>query len=244
MKITHPKWWWTWIKAIYVTLKISIVTLIEVKLKRFEREVGDLRLRWWSQKLLEFVDMKYTVVNPNNFEFKANHPYIIMSNHSSHFDIPLLFMALKGSIRMMTKKELFKIPIWGKGMLVAEFVSIDRHNRIQAFKDLEVAKEKMNSGIMIWVAPEGTRTRTGKLLPFKKGGFFLALETGATILPVGIRGTRNVWAAETTDVNEGVHVEVHLGTPIDTSMYTVQQRDQLAEVVATQIMELAQVERA
>jgi 1-acyl-sn-glycerol-3-phosphate acyltransferase len=72
-----------------------------------------------------------------------------MSNHRSHYDIPLIFLSLPGSIRMLTKKELFNIPIWGRGLRAAEFLSIDRRDHAQAMKDMEYAKERMQSGIVL-----------------------------------------------------------------------------------------------
>jgi 1-acyl-sn-glycerol-3-phosphate acyltransferase len=189
------------------------------------------------------VNLSYEVFNPNGVRFEPNRRYVIMSNHSSLYDIPLTFMALPGSIRMLTKKELFEVPIWGRGMAAGEFISIDRNNRRQAFRDLQEARKKMESGIILWVAPEGTRSRTGKLGPFKKGGFMLALQTGATIVPVGIRGANEVLPAKTTDLHVGCHAEFHVGRPIDTSRYSKKQINELMEEVENQIRELAALPR-
>src|SRR4029079_5554001 len=92
---------------------------------------------------------------------------------------PLIFAALPGSIRMLTKKELFRVPIWGRGLAAGEFVSLDRSQRQQAIRDLGAARDKMADGVILWVAPEGTRSKDGRLGSFKKGGFLLALENGA-----------------------------------------------------------------
>lgn len=229
------------ILSIYVTLKISVITLFEVMRNRYRREVGDDRLRWWSQKLLELAQADCQVVNPHQFEFEAGKPYIVMCNHSSLYDIPLTFLGLSGSIRMLAKKELFKVPVWGKAMTAGEFISIDRQNRQKAFQDLEVAKKKMESGIILWVAPEGTRSPTGDLLPFKKGGFRLALQMGATILPIGIRGARLIHGKGSWDVNPGKTVEIHIGNPIDTTQFKPTDYPELMELVETQIRELAGV---
>ena len=110
---------------------------------------------------------------------------------------------------------------------------------IKAMKDLAYAKQKMESGIVVWLSPEGTRSRTGELLPFKKGGFMLAFQTGATIIPVGIRGSINALPPGTWDASFDQNAEVHVGTPIDTSEYSIKDRARLMEDVREQIEKLA-----
>jgi len=233
------------LRTVAATLRISIATIWEVYRGTFRRADGDRRLRWWSQRLIDLAELRCRAVNPRGLRFgEDGKPTILMSNHSSLYDIPLIFVALPGSIRMLTKKELFSIPIWGRGLRAGEFASIDRKNREQALRDLAQARAKMESGIVLWVAPEGTRSRDGRLGPFKKGGFMLALETGATIVPIGIRGARQVLPPKTfRSLQLGCTAEVHVGEPIDASAYTVETRDALMDEVARQILSLAAVER-
>src|SRR4051812_37147036 len=113
-------------RSVAVTLAITIPTVVEVYFGVYRREDGDRRLRWWADKLLSFIDLRVEVTNAANAAVPAGRPVMLMSNHSSLYDIPILFMALPGSIRMLTKKELFRVPIWGRGLTAAEFVSIDR----------------------------------------------------------------------------------------------------------------------
>lgn len=230
---------WVLLKIVFFTLAISIATLIDTALGRYKREQGDLRLRWWAKKLLDQVQLNYTVENTSDFNFEAGKPYIIMCNHSCLYDIPLIFLSLAGSIRMVAKKELFQIPIWGRGLQVAEFISIDRRNLKQSLKDLAYAKKMMQSGIIIWMAPEGTRSKDGRLLPFKKGGFKLAIETGATILPVGIIGAQNVLPPGTWHVKYNQQVSVHIGQGIDASRYDKKSIRKLMADVEHQIRSLS-----
>ena len=230
---------WIIIKSFYVTLHISVLAMYYSYRDMDRRAACDRLLSWWSTRLLSFVKLTYKTVDPHHLEFQPNRRYIIMSNHSSLYDIPVVFMALPpASIRMLTKKELFSVPIRGRGLRAAEFISIDRKNRKQAFRDLEEARKKMESGIVLWVAPEGTRSGTGELLPFKKGAFMLALQTGATIIPVGIRGAYDVLPAKTSRFHLGRQVEVHIGRPVDASQFKKQERDQLMLEVESQIREL------
>ncbi len=222
-----------------ITLKISVITLVQVYRGTFRRDIGDHRLRYWSSRLLELARANYTICNPYHVQFELGKRYIVMSNHNSYYDIPLIFLALPGSIRMLAKAELFRVPVWGSGMRVGEFVSVNRRNTQQAIKDLQVAREKMESGIILWISPEGTRSRTNNLGIFKKGGFMLALETGASIVPVGIRGAREIMPPGTWICRFGKQVEVHIGQPIDITQYDLQTRDQLMEDVEMEIRQLA-----
>ncbi len=227
-------------KSIFVTLWITIITIFRAHRRSDYRLSVDRRLRWWSRKLLEFVDLSYRTVNPHQVSFgDSSQPTILMCNHSSLYDIPITLLALPGSIRMLTKEELFRVPLWGRGMEDAEFISIDRHNRRQAVKDLQRARAKMETGVVLWIAPEGTRSRTANLQPFKKGGFMLAIRTGARIVPIGIRGASEVLAAKTLQFNLHKQVELHVGEPIDASRYNQKTRDRLMREVEAQIRELA-----
>ncbi|MGH7805091.1 MAG: lysophospholipid acyltransferase family protein [Candidatus Binatia bacterium] len=227
------------LRSATVTLAITIPTVVEVYRGTYRRETGDRRLRWWSGRLLAYVRLGCRVVNPDRVEIPQGRPVMLMSNHSSLYDIPLVFQALPGSIRMLTKRELFRVPIWGRGLKAGEFVSIDRSDHAQAMRDLAAAREKMASGIVLWVAPEGTRSRDGSLGGFKKGAFMLALETGATIIPIGIRGARDVLPAKTSRFVLGHEAEVRIGRPIEASGYTVEQRRGLMADVERQIRDLA-----
>jgi len=228
------------VQTVAPTLGISVYALYMRLTGTYDRRQADSILRWWSGYLLKAVKVSRVVFNPDNVGPEPGVPYIIMSNHRSHYDIPLIFTSLSGSIRMLTKKELFKVPIWGRGLRASEFLSIDRKNHDQAMLDLETAKEKMKSGIVLWIAPEGTRSRTGKLGDFKKGGFMVAIQTGARIIPVGIEDSEKVLRPDTTDLYLNQQVHLNIGKPIDASRYTIEQRDELMQEVRAAIQALAE----
>jgi len=192
----------------------------------------------WSASLLKIVKLKYEVYG----KIPAQEPgrrYILMSNHASHYDIPITLQAFSNyCIRMIAKKELFQVPVWGKAMRQSEFMSIDRENRKQALLDLEFAKDKLSSGITTWAAPEGTRTRTGELGPLKKGPVVLAIQTEAIIIPFIIKGSRKVLPADTWKFSTGEKVDVVIGEPIDAKTYRLKQRKELLETVEQQFKEL------
>jgi 1-acyl-sn-glycerol-3-phosphate acyltransferase len=227
------------IVSVYVTLRITVIVLYWTNIKGgYPRKDGDGLLTWWSSGLVNAARINKTVFDPFNVRIEPGKRYIIMSNHRSLYDIPLSILSLPGSIRMLTKKELFRIPLWGRGMAAGEFICIDRHNIEQAKKDLKAAGEKMGDGIVLWIAPEGTRSRTGRLGSFKKGGFILAIETGAQIIPVGIRGSEKVLPAKTWDFYLDQKVEIHIGKPIDASAYTLENKDELIEAVRRELSAL------
>ncbi|NQD38158.1 1-acyl-sn-glycerol-3-phosphate acyltransferase [Permianibacter sp. IMCC34836] len=206
-------------------------------LYRNPRPAMDRVCRRWSQWLVRLIDLRWQVRGQMPV-LESNRRYIIMCSHASHYDIPLSFVALPGSLRMLAKKELSRIPVFGLAMRAAEFIFIDRHNREQALKDLAAARAKMESGIVLWVSPEGTRSVDGKLLPFKKGCFHLAIDTQAIIIPVAIRNISTVLPKGTFNLNLGVETEVHIGAPIDASNYSIETRQALSDSVATAMQAL------
>jgi len=126
--------------------------------------------------------------------------------------------------------ELFKIPIFGRAMRKAGYISIDRYDRESAFKSLDVAAKKIKSGISVLIFPEGTRSRDGKIRPFKKGGFVLAIDSGVPIVPVVIKGTHVIMTKGKFRVNPG-YVSMVIHKPIDTSVYTRETKEALIESV-------------
>jgi 1-acyl-sn-glycerol-3-phosphate acyltransferase len=165
-----------------------------------------------------------------------------MSNHQSHYDVAVIYYVLGSRIRMVAKRELFSIPVIGRAMEVAGFISVDRGNTRSAIASLEGARASLSEGIPIWIAPEGTRSVTGELLPFKKGGFVLALETGAPVLPVSIQGTRAALPAKGLQSVRDVDVRVTIHPAIDPRSFLADSpsnvraaRDALAERVRAAI---------
>jgi 1-acyl-sn-glycerol-3-phosphate acyltransferase len=200
------------LRAVYETFAISAPTVVDAAFARMTMAKADERLSRWSRRLLEQAQVEMIVSGREHLE--PGRPYVVMSNHQSHYDIPVLFQAFPGTIRMVAKTELFRVPIFSGAMRAAGFVEIDRSNRRRAIESLRNAKQQLAQGVSIWIAPEGTRSRDGELQPFKKGGFMLALQTGLPIVPVAIRGSREILAPDGTAVRTGARVHVAFQPPI------------------------------
>jgi len=212
-------------RAIGRLLSTSAATVIDARRGKLTRELVDQRCEAMGKGWLD--DAKITLEVKGLEQLDLSKSYLFMSNHRSLYDIPILFTVLKGRLRMVTKKELFDVPIWGPALKVSEFICIDRKDRYKAVQSLKEAARLMQSGINVWIAPEGTRSKDGTLLPFKKGGFMLALETGAQIVPVAINGAAGVIPPKSFRLSLGQRVEVEFGQPIDASAYSIEERDAL-----------------
>ena len=147
-------------------------------------------------------------------ELDPERGYIYMSNHQSMFDIPVLISSIPGQTRFMAKKGLFKIPVFGWALSAGGFIPVDRGNRKAAAETYRIAVEHIAKGNSILIFPEQTRSPDGELLPFKRGGVVIAQQTGAPIVPVGIKGTRDIRPKGSSLVIPGP-VKVKYGRPIE-----------------------------
>ena len=198
----------------YETLAISAPTVVDAALRRSSREIQAQRLESWAANVVRHARMHVTVSGRENMV--RGRTYVIMSNHQSHYDVPVLYAVLGGYVRMVAKKELFSIPLFGRAMRDAGFIEVDRKNRRKSHESLDDAKKQLASGIHIWIAPEGTRSTTGAIADFKKGGFVVAMGTGAPILPITIQGTRDALPSGAALSTPGAEVRVKIHPVIET----------------------------
>jgi 1-acyl-sn-glycerol-3-phosphate acyltransferase len=230
-------------QGIVDTARISVPTVLEAALGRPGVEKYEARLKWWAEKILRDANVDLVVRGKENAG-DGSEPLIVMSNHQSLHDIPVLFCSIPGKLRMVAKKELFDVPVWGRAMRTAGFICIDRSDREQAIESLRAGSSLLRDGTRVWIAPEGTRSPTGKLGTFKSGGFRMALETGCRILPVAIDGTRRVLPARGFLVHRDQRVVVMILPPIDPKAYGVERRrDLMQDVRAAIARALGQPER-
>ncbi len=191
------------------TLAISVPTVLDAALGRLTRARCDARLADWSAGILAQAGVTVTTEGLENV---PSHPVVFMSNHASHLDVPVLYAACPGSLRMVAKAELFKVPVWGQAMRDAGFVAVERSgDRARAKRAMDEAGEIIRSGTSVWIAPEGTRSRDGRLGKLKRGGFRLAGETSTPIVPMVLLGTGEILPPGSRLFGDGGHVTVRFG---------------------------------
>lgn len=220
------------LKSVYSVLVMSLKTIYHAWRGTLTQEWIDLYLHKWSEEIVSYTKAQWKVVNPNHVAPQSGQATIIMCNHSSLYDIPFTYLAFKGyRIRMLAKKELSKIPFFGQALIKAGFPIIDRHNRHQAIQDLNRVRELLAHDMVMWIAPEGTRSADGKLAKFKKGGFITAIQAQATIIPIVIKGANLILPARSLKFSLNQKVEIIIGQPIDASEYHLEQKEELMAIV-------------
>jgi 1-acyl-sn-glycerol-3-phosphate acyltransferase len=162
---------------------------------------------------------------------------VYCANHQSNVDPPVLFEVLHPRMRILYKAELHKFPLMGPILDAGGFVPVDRTNREQAFAAVGRGAESIRSGNSFLIFPEGTRSRDGALLPFKKGGFIMALEAQVPIVPVAVSGGRDSMRKGSPIVRPA-KVTVRIGEPIPTAGLTVSDKDALIARVRAEVQKL------
>ena len=192
-----------------ITLVFSVWALLTIP---FDRSGRYFRMSpwWWSRFIFWFFGMKVAVVGYEKLDPKK--PYIFVS---SMFDIPTVFMALKGNVNIVFKKELTYVPVWGWALRYGHFIMIDRTNPREAVASIERAAQSIRKGSSVILFPEGTRTPDGKLQPFKRGAFSLAAKAGVPVVPLTINGTFAIMPKGSFYIKPA-NISVILGNPIST----------------------------
>jgi 1-acyl-sn-glycerol-3-phosphate acyltransferase len=166
-------------------------------------------------------------------------PHIYVMNHQSMLDIPAAFASIPANMRFVAKKILQYVPVLGWYMMATGMIFVDRANRAQAVGSLKRAAAKIRGGKSIIAYPEGTRSRDGRILPFKKGVFVLALEAGVPIVPVAIEGSGKVLPSDSFALRPG-EVRLKVGRPIPTEGRSAEEREQLVREVRHALIALHQ----
>lgn len=226
---------WAIFNGVLATLVLSAATVFASLIGhrgRFYDWVAHAWARWilWASAVHVIVEGSQNV--------RADRAQIIASNHQSWYDVFALAAILPKRFRFIAKEELRKIPLFGQAWVSAGHISINRQDRGKAIQALDAAAALVRadrSSIMIF--PEGTRSPSGELMPFKKGAFMLALRTGLEIVPAAVIGSRAIQKKGDWRVRSGTII-VRFGEAIDASKFDEAHRDELSGLIRERITAL------
>jgi len=224
--------------ALLVVLAVSVTAFMSVCAFVFPlispgeskaHKIGNL----WAKTLLWLTHIRVEVIGRENV--LMNRPQIFMANHQSDFDILIVLAHIPGQFRWIVKKELFKIPVFGKAMKSAGYIEIDRQNHERAMKSLEEAAQKIREGKSVMTFPEGTRSKDGTIKAFKQGMFHLAIQAGVPIVPISIIGAHEILPKRSLKIRPG-KIRMIIDRPVDVSGYRVENRGELIEKIRSIII--------
>jgi 1-acyl-sn-glycerol-3-phosphate acyltransferase len=168
---------------------------------------------WGGRKWLQLSGARVRVSGLEHLD--PRRPYVFIANHRSFLDTATLFCFAGRRIGLIAKKELLKVPILGYGMGFVNVLAIDRSNRERALRTMKAATDRLRAGVSFGVFAEGTRARPGQLLPFKKGGFYMAVEAGVAVVPVAVKNTDALMGKGTGVARPGT-IEMVVLPPVET----------------------------
>lgn len=228
---------------LYLILGSFVLSLLAIPLGRLSPRgiLGFWIMRIWSWSLLRASWLRLRVHYAPELDPGAS--YVFLSNHQSLFDIPLLLATVPGPVRLVAKKSLFRIPLFGWALAASGFIAVDRADRTAARQSFASAEKRLREGGSLLLFPEGTRALDNRLLPFKRGGVLLAMRGGLPIVPVGIRGTRAIQPRGSRTIRPGT-VEVRYGAPIEVAHYGIRRKSELIAELRRQVAELSGTELA
>src|SRR5438477_1060209 len=231
---------WSWFVAGALLLIFTPLVLLIGSLARRQNCIY-----WWAnwgaRTWLRLTGVKVKVAGKEHLDPKQT--YVFVANHWSYLDAAPLFAYTGRRMGMVAKKELLKAPILGYGMGFVNVIAIDRSNRDRAVETLKIANERLRSGISFGVCPEGTRAQPGEMLPFKKGAFHMAVQTGVPIVPIALQNADRLMGKGTGEAWPGT-IEMVMMPPVDTSwVKSDDDLDTLVQQVQNSIMHELGIEK-
>jgi 1-acyl-sn-glycerol-3-phosphate acyltransferase len=197
--------------AAVFSLVMGFVEIVFLPIDRRRGRVFHALARFWARTVLAICRVRVRVKGVENLD--RNRSYVYVANHASMFDIPAIVAAVPDQIRIVYKKELEVIPFFGWGLKWGHYIGIDRGRSSKAMKSIEEAIGKIRSGQSLLLYAEGTRTTDGKLQPFKRGAFNIAVRAGVPVVPLTVNGSYRIMPKRSVIIHPG-DVELVLDKPI------------------------------
>lgn len=223
------------ISGLPITIFFSILTLIDIMLVRKSETRVQIFPQTWGKTICRIADVHVQIHGAENLD--SDQTYIFAGNHVSQFDIFSFQGYFPHDFRWIAKKELFRIPFFGKAMLRSGIVPIDRSHGREALKSLNRAAEQIAAGTSVLIFPEGTRSPDGRLHPFKTGASTLAIKAGVPVVPIGFVRTYEILPKGRLLADSG-EIIIRIGTPIATSVYKPKNRQELTEYLQNRVADL------
>lgn len=236
MRLLRGIWYWSFLLFATMVWGGGCIVLALVGVKYRKGGFYDRAARNWGRWLCRATGITVDVHGLDRIP--PDRSYVFIANHFSFSDIWVLLAVLPDSVRFVAKKELFAVPLFGHAIRAARHIRIDRENLQAAFGAYDEAAAAIRTGISAIVFAEGTRSADGRLHPFKKGPFVLAIASQVPCVPVWIDGAYAAYPKGQWYVKPGV-VSLHLGAPAATAGLTYEDRDGLMERVRSQIVAMA-----
>lgn len=229
------------VKSLLLLIVTVVMATTAILLIPFNRE--GKTFHWcaknWGRLLLSIASIRVRVKGLEHLQ--VGRTYIYAANHASAFDIPAFLASVPQRIRIVFKKELGRLPIFGWAMKLGNYVSIDRGDSREAMESLERVARQIREGVSVLLFPEGTRTRDGKLQPFKRGAFALAVRSRVPIVPVTVNGSYSILPKKKLRINRG-EIELIFHPPLATDGWSgregeLQLMERVRSVIAADYVE-------
>ncbi len=232
IKIAYPVYKWIIVIPFIFILTMVIGTICIIVGFLMKQDAVNVLAVIWSKLCCIIVPLKIFVKGKKYYN--RHQSYVIVANHQSMADIPVLHGYLGLKIKWIMKKELGGIPIFGAACHALGCIDIDRSNHNAAIQSIEKAKTNLSKNACVLFFAEGTRTRDGKVMPFKKGAFRFACETGLPILPITIKNSYEILPSDTLDLTPG-SIDIVVHRPVYISPHHLEHLDEIVEKTRLQI---------
>lgn len=226
-------------RAFIAVPAISIATLLlgpaVLLLAPLSARAADRIVRLWCRVTLRCCGARLEVRGGETLQPGAT--YVFLANHQSHLDAPSIFLALRRPVRYVAKESLLRIPVFGWAVRAIGTIAIDRGDPADARQRLQRAEAALPPGVSVLFFAEGTRSGDGGLQPFRRGGAVMAQNLGLPLVPLAVRGTRQILPRGSLRIHPGP-VRIDIGEPIASGAFSHEQRGELTELLRSRVAEL------